>query len=103
MGKQILIGFIMGLIANAVGVFLYTYFVLQMPIEEALPFAYENDRLGSIIALGGIADLLLFFFYLGGDFKVARKPAQPYLARGVLLATILLAIAVLFLTMDSII
>lgn len=93
----------MGLVANAVGVYLYTYFFLPLPIEEALPFAYKNDRLGSIIALGGIANLLLFFFYLGGNFKVAKKRAQPYRARGVLLSTIVLAICVLFLTMDSII
>lgn len=85
--KEILIGFIVGLLANAAGTYLYIFFFSDHELEETLKAAVENDFLGSLIALGAILNFLAFFVFL--------KRKQNYRARGVLMATILAALAIL--------
>ncbi len=85
--KQIIIGFIVGLLANAAGTFLYIFFFSEHDLEQTLQLALENDFLGKLIALGAILNFLCFFVFL--------KKKQDYRARGVLLATITAAIAIL--------
>lgn len=84
--KEVLIGLIIGLVANLAGIYLYIYFFSDYSLEETLQGAIENDFIGSLIALGAILNLLTFFVFL--------KKRQLYRARGVLLATLIAAIAI---------
>lgn len=85
--KEIFIGLIVGLLANAAGMYLYIFFFLESELEEALKIALENDSLGSLIALGAILNFLAFFVFL--------KKKQIYRARGVIMATIVAALVIL--------
>lgn len=87
MKKEIFIGFVIGLIANMAGSYLYIFFFSEKGVEESLKIALERDVLGNIIALGAIFNLIVFFIFL--------KKNQNYRARGVVLATVLAALAVL--------
>ncbi len=85
--KEILIGVVVGLVANAAGIYLYIYFLSDQSLEATLHAAVENDFLGSLIALGAILNLLSFFVFL--------KKKQIYRARGVVLATVIAAMVIL--------
>lgn len=85
--KEVLIGLIIGLLANLAGTYLYIFFFSKLSLKSTLQGALENDFLGSLIALGAILNLIVFFILL--------KKNQFYRARGVVLATVLAAIAVL--------
>jgi hypothetical protein len=85
--KEILIGFIIGLAANMAGTYLYIFFFSKLSLESTLQAALENDFLGSLIALGAILNLGVFFIFL--------KKKQYYRARGVVLATVIAAMAIL--------
>jgi hypothetical protein len=84
--KYILFGFLVGLFANAAGVFLYITFFSEMDFETTIKDAMANDYLGKIIALGAALNFFPFFVFL--------KKNQIYHARGVLLATVLIAIII---------
>ncbi|SDX47944.1 hypothetical protein [Aequorivita viscosa] len=85
--KEVLIGLLIGIIANLSGIYLYIYFFSDHSLEETLQGAIENDFIGSLIALGAILNLMAFFVFL--------KKKQNYRARGVLLATLIAAIVIL--------
>ena len=87
MKKEILIGFLTGLAANCAGSYLYIYFLSDYSLESTIEMAQEQDLLGSIIALGAILNLAVFFIFL--------KKKQYYRARGVVLATIVAALIIL--------
>lgn len=87
MKKEILIGFIIGLASNIAGTYLYIYFFSKYSLESTIEIALEQDIFGSLIALGAILNLLVFFVFL--------KKKQFYRARGVVLATVIAAIVVL--------
>lgn len=87
--KEIIIGSISGIAANLVGTYLYTFFFSDLSLESTLKVALEKDLLGSLIALGAILNLGVFFIYL--------KKNQYYRARGVVLATVVAALAILAL------
>ncbi|MDH7445480.1 hypothetical protein [Aquimarina sp. 2201CG14-23] len=84
--KEILIGFFIGIIANIIGIVLYILLFSELSIKETLQAAQENNFLGSLIALGAILNLIIFFLFL--------KQNKPYRARGVLLATIIAAVCI---------
>tara|TARA_R100000935_G_C2779836_1_gene141213 strand:+ start:85 stop:366 length:282 start_codon:yes stop_codon:yes gene_type:complete len=84
--KQVLIGFVIGLISNAAGIFFYILLFSKMDLEATIKHSIENDYLGKIIALGAILNFFPFFVFL--------KKNQIYKARGVLLATVLMAIVI---------
>ncbi len=84
--KYVLIGFLVGIIANAAGIFFYILMFSDMGLEATLQHAQQNDYLGKIIALGAILNFFPFFVFL--------KKNQMYHARGVLLATVLMAIVI---------
>lgn len=86
--KEILIGFVIGLAANMAGTYLYIFFFSKLSLESTLEAALENDFLGSLIALGAILNLVVFFILL--------KKNQYYRARGVVLATVIAALVILF-------
>ena len=85
--KEVLIGFIIGLLANMTGTYLYIFFFSKLSFESTLQGALENGFLGSLIALGAILNLGVFFIFL--------KKTQYYRARGVVLATVIAALAIL--------
>ena len=89
--KQIVIGLLTGLVVNTVG-FVLCIFIFSALSSQELTFSQtvkasvENDSLGSLIALGAIPNLFVFFFFL--------KKNNPYRARGVLLASLIAAICI---------
>jgi len=85
--KEILIGVAIGLIANMAGTYLYIFFFSDYGLKATLQGALENDFLGSLIALGAILNLVVFFILL--------KKNQYYRARGVVLATVVAALVIL--------
>lgn len=87
--KEIIIGFIVGLIANTSGTYLYIYFFSKQSLEDTLRAALINDFIGSLIALGAVLNLMAFFIYV--------KKRQYYRARGVILATVVAALVILIL------
>lgn len=87
--KELLIGFVVGLIANLAGSYLYIYFFSAESLETTIEIALQQGVFGNLIALGAILNLIIFFIFL--------KKNQFYRARGVILATIVAAISILIL------
>ncbi|GAA0754556.1 MULTISPECIES: hypothetical protein [Psychroflexus] len=85
--KEIAVGFLVGIVANLAGMFLYISLVMQKEFEIVMSKASDEGVLGSIIALGAILNFLPFFVFI--------KKKQDYRARGVLIATILSATIIL--------
>jgi hypothetical protein len=83
---NIFIGFLTGISANIGGIFLYILLFSEMGIDETLDNAMAEGYIGKLIALGAILNFLPFFVFL--------RKNQNYHARGVLLATIIAAIAI---------
>ncbi|MFI2742980.1 hypothetical protein ACG2LH_09590 [Zhouia sp. PK063] len=86
--KEIAIGFVVGIIANIIGILIYILAFSKMNITNTLQFAKEQGFIGSLITLGAILNLIAFF----GFIKIKRY----YRARGVLLATVIAALFILF-------
>ena len=86
--KEIAIGFAVGIIANTVGTLLYVLLFSDMSISETFQAAIEQDHMGSLLALGAILNLVAFFGFL----KIRRDQR----AKGVLMATILTALIILY-------
>lgn len=86
--KEILIGFVVGVIANTVGTLLYILLFSDMGVAETIEAAKEEGHMGSLLALGAILNLVAFFGFL----KIRRDQR----ARGVLIATMMTALIVLY-------
>jgi hypothetical protein len=86
--KEMAIGFAVGIIANTLGVLLYILLFSDLGISESFQAAIEAEQLGSLLALGAVLNLVAFFAFL----KIRRDER----ARGVLLATILTAMVILY-------
>ena len=87
MKKEIGIGFVTGLICNAIGIVICIFIVSlikDLSFMETFSFYKRTDSLWMIITLGALPNLAAFFGFL----KINRE----YRARGVLLATFLTAI-----------
>lgn len=87
--KEILIGFIVGIVANAAGLYLYVFFFADFSFETTVQMAYKQHYLSSLITLGAILNFLPFFVFL--------KKKEIYRSRGVLLATLAATLLVLML------
>lgn len=96
MKAKILKGFLLGILANAIGTFLYIYFFSDHSFEFVIEKGVEQGFLGGLIGLGAVLNLLLFFFFLTRRIGKFQKPLQVYEARGVIMATLLAAFAVLY-------
>ena len=86
--KETIIGFAVGIIANVVGTLLYILLFSDMGIMETIDAARSEGHMGSLLALGAILNLVAFFGFL----KLRRDDR----ARGVLFATILTALIILY-------
>lgn len=89
MKKEILIGFFIAIIATLFGFYIYVEFVSQYSFNETLKILNEQKLYGKIIGLAAIPNLFVFFVFL--------KKKQDYRARGVILASLLLAFVVLII------
>lgn len=86
--KEVIIGFVVGIIANTFGTLLYILLFSDMSISETLKVAIEQGHIGSILALGAILNLVAFFGFL--------RIKRDYRARGVMIATIFTALVILY-------
>ena len=86
--KEVLIGFIVGLIANTVGTLLYILLFSDLNIKDTWEAAVSQGHVGSLLALGAILNLIAFFGFL--------KLRRDHRARGVLFATVLTALIILY-------
>ncbi len=86
--KEIVIGFIVGLLANTIGTLLYIIIFSDLSIKETFNAAIEQGHVGSLLALGAILNLIAFFGFL----RIRRDSR----AKGVLIATILTAFIILY-------
>ena len=86
--KEILIGLIVGLIANTLGTLLYILIFSDFGIVETYQAAVQQGHVGSLLALGAILNLVAFFGFL--------KIRRDYRARGVMIATLLTAMLILY-------
>lgn len=84
--KHVLIGFLVGLLSNLAGIAIYILLFSKMGLQDTIEHSLQNDYLGKIIALGAILNFLPFFGFI--------KQNQIYKARGVLLATVLMAVVI---------
>lgn len=86
--KEIIIGFVVGIIANTIGTLLYVLLFSDLSIKETFEAAVEQGHIGSLLALGAILNLIAFFLFL----RIRRDQR----ARGVLIATLLTALAIMY-------
>lgn len=86
--KELLIGFSVGIIANTVGTLIYILLFSDFGVKETFEAAVQQGHVGSLLALGAILNLIAFFGFL----KIRRDQR----AKGVLIATILTAMVILY-------
>ena len=87
MRKEILVGIVVGLLATGLGFYLYVEFVLNGSFQESLVIINNKNLYGQILSIAAIPNLLVFFIFI--------KKKQDYKARGVLIATFLVAFLIL--------
>ena len=86
---KIIYGLLLGVASTTLGTALFLEFFTDLSFVEGLKFSSLNGTIGKIITLGAILNILIFFTLL--KFK------QELMARGVVLATIFMAILTLVL------
>ena len=87
--KDLLIGFLIGILASFVGMFLYITLFMHIDFLTGIQSMKNEGQLGKIVTLGSIMDLIAFGILL--------KMNKEIMARGVVLAVIMLTIVTLFL------
>jgi len=85
---DLLYGCLIGIIATFIGTFLFLALFTDYDYLEGIHALKAQDQLGKLITLGAILNLAAFFFLL--------KKKKELMARGVVLATLLLTIITLF-------
>ncbi len=86
--KEVLIGLVVGIIANTFGTLLYILIFSDLSIVETFKAAVNQGHVGSLLALGAILNLVAFFAFL--------RLKRDYRARGVLIATLITALVILY-------
>lgn len=87
--KDILIGFITGIIIALLGSYLFIKLFTDFDISSGIKIIKQYGYLGKVIALGTTLDLIVFTIFL--------KINKEFMARGVIFAVIILAISTLFI------
>ncbi len=87
--KDILIGVLISLFATAAGIFFYLEYFSKSSFDETLKMINHGDLYGKVLSLAAIPNLFVFFIFI--------KKKQDQRAKGVLLATILIALTTLIL------
>lgn len=93
MKTEMLIGFLVALVATSFGCFLFIEFFSTVDFNQSLELIKEGNLEGKVLVLGALANFFVFFVFL--------KKKQIYRARGVLMETFLIAFIVLLLTLFS--
>jgi hypothetical protein len=84
---DLLYGFIIGIVSSLIGVYLFVELFMDYGFETAIYAIKSEGKLGKLITLGAILNLLVFFLLL--------KLNKELMARGVVLATIILTVVTL--------
>jgi hypothetical protein len=87
--KDIIIGVLVALFATFGGVYLYLEYFSRYEFNETIQMIKEGNLYGKVISLAAISNLFVFFIFI--------KKKQDNRAKGVLLATILIALTTLVL------
>ncbi|MEO6346844.1 MAG: hypothetical protein ABIO60_02950 [Aquaticitalea sp.] len=88
--KEVFIGLAVGLIANILGLIIaILLFGHGQSIETALKASVAQGFFGKLVSIGAILNLIAFFLFI--------KLKRDYRARGVILATVLVAILTFFI------
>ncbi|MCK0130321.1 hypothetical protein MWU59_02300 [Flavobacteriaceae bacterium F08102] len=87
MKKDIIIGFMVGILATAMGFYFYVEYALSGTFKDALAVMKAKSLYGMVLSISAIPNLVAFFVFL--------KKRQDMKARGVLLATLLIAFLIL--------
>lgn len=83
--KDIIIGMLVGLIANGIGLIIVSILLGQGDdFTTVIKAASKEGFLGKLISLGAVLNLIAFFIFI--------KKKQDYRARGVILITLFVAI-----------
>lgn len=83
--KEVFIGFLVGVLANALGLFLTAHFLGKGDDALTVLQAAANEGfLGKLVSLAAVLNLIAFFIFI--------KRKEDYRARGVLLATAAIAL-----------
>lgn len=83
--KDIVIGFIIGLLANALGLIIATIlFGGGSDLVDSLNKAVSQGFLTKLISIGALLNLAAFFYFIYKN--------QDFKARGILIATVLVAV-----------
>ncbi|OOG71814.1 hypothetical protein [Flavobacterium sp. A45] len=86
---DLLIGFIIGILASLLGMFLYLTLIVHTDFISGIQSMKAEGHLGKLVTLGSILDLIAF--------GVLLKMNKEIMARGVVLVVIMLTIVTLFL------
>jgi hypothetical protein len=87
--KDILVGMLVAFFATFGGIYLYLEYFSRYEFYETLQFIEEGNLFGKVLSLAAVSNLFVFFVYI--------KKQQDHRAKGVLLATILIALTTLVL------
>jgi hypothetical protein len=85
---DLIIGFFIGIITSMLGCFLFISIFTSFSFIEGMQILHCEGKLGKIITLGTVLDLLVFWTLL--------KYYKEFIARGVILAVVALTIFTLF-------
>jgi hypothetical protein len=85
---DLLLGFVIGILASLIGCFLFISFFTDFDFLAGIQAMKSEGKLGKLITLGSILDLVAFGILL--------KMNRDIMARGVVLAVIVIAITTLF-------
>jgi len=86
--KDIIIGFTIGVLACILGIFLFITFFTDFDFMTGIKSMKAEGKLSKLITLGAILDLVAF--------GVLLKMNKDLMARGVVLAVIIIAIITIF-------
>ena len=84
--RNILIGFITGLLATVSSVIFLTLILSSIPVEDSWLYLYSQGKLGGLISLGAISNLLIFFLSI--------KKNKISFATGIVIASLLIVLLI---------
>ena len=82
--KDIAIGILFSIIATSGGLFIYLEYVSDYGFKQTLELIVKGNLYAPVLALAALPNLFVFFVFI--------KKRQDYKARGVLIATIFIAL-----------
>jgi hypothetical protein len=85
---DLLYGFFIGLAASALGSYVFIVLLTDFTFVSGIQILKAEGKLGKLITLGAIFNLFIFFLLL--------KYKKDLMARGVILATIILTVYTLY-------